>query len=354
MKPVHVAVVALLAVTPALPARADDARFETMVGAAAGVAAGWTVDLRDGTAILARTSARLCDAPDSVSLRAARAAYGVALAAWEKVAVLQTGPVADGTRAYRIMFWPDRRGQTARQMAPLLAGAPSELTRERLASASAAVQGLPAAEYLLFGDDAGPALLRGESRAVRCALLVATTANLAALAATVATEWQAATDPVTLFVDRGTPVASKAAANVLFTLMLDALTGIDEQKLGLPLGRTAAAAQPRQAESWRAGRSLDNIGINLRVVRALFESGGDASFAHAVGPDLPAIAAGFARVETALGAVNEPLDKAVADAKQRSRVSALRQAVRDLRGQLGKSVSERLGLNVGFNAMDGD
>lgn len=103
-----------------------------------------------------------CASPGQEGAGKVAAAFGRLAQAWAGVAFLRFGPLVEGNRFERLSFWPDTRGVMPRQVQAALAAAdPALLAAGALKSRSVAVQGLPALEYLLYGE---PGLLRQAPR----------------------------------------------------------------------------------------------------------------------------------------------------------------------------------------------
>ena len=112
--------------------------------------------------------------------------------AWSKVEPIRFGPiVAEQHRYERLFYWPDPKS---------LGAAPGERRarqegRDRdgaatLAAKSVALQGLPALEYLLYGDGAD-GLAQGRRRATfRCRFAESIAANVAGIAKDIVEGWQ--------------------------------------------------------------------------------------------------------------------------------------------------------------------
>ena len=66
---------------------------------------------------------------------------------------------------------------------------------------------------------------------------------------------------------------SEVAGDVMRALA-ESLSVVASRKLAAPLGKSAEAAKPKRAESWRSGRSLRNVGLNLETLRAVVETPG--------------------------------------------------------------------------------
>jgi hypothetical protein len=296
-----------------------------------------------------------------------RGAYHAAADAWQSVEHVRTGPIDAHLRADRLAFWPDPRNATGRQLAELLAGHdPAALTAEAFARASAAVQGLPAAERLLFDEGALAAFQTGaEDARRRCQVLQAITRNVAGIAAEVQREW---TGGDAAYARR---IASAGPGNVTFLepkeATFEVLRSLDggldrlaSLKLARPLGSSPAAARPTLAEEWRSARSLRNVRLNLAALRALYlgEGGwGPSDFVRdvATAPEIDArLRRGFDTCLQIAEAIPGSLDSAVTDPGRRPSVERLLKEIRALGHAVQEYLATALDLPLGFNARDGD
>ena len=74
------------------------------------------------------------------------------------------------------------------------------------------------------------------------------------------------------------------AARDVMRVLSECIDAVIAQKLKAPLGERVAKAKPKRAESWRSGRSMRNIVLNIESIRALVEtSGGFADLVTAHG-----------------------------------------------------------------------
>ena len=110
--------------------------------------------------------------------------------AWADVDFLRFGPMAQDGRYERFAFFPDVHGTGARQIRGFLVSQDEKLLKPgALAGQSAAVQGLPALESLLFSGKA--ALLQpAPPEPFRCALAVAVAKNMQTIADDALAGWQ--------------------------------------------------------------------------------------------------------------------------------------------------------------------
>ena len=81
-----------------------------------------------------------------------RESFDRAMSAWMGVHHLRFGPATYFNRDQRFHFWPQARGKVARALDRALASGGAAPDPERFARSSAAVQGFPAAERLIFDE----------------------------------------------------------------------------------------------------------------------------------------------------------------------------------------------------------
>lgn len=113
-------------------------------------------------------------------------AFRTTVLAYAGVAYLRFGPLIEGSRRERLSFWPDPRGIMNRQLRQLIASNDPAVLSD-IAKQSAAVQGLPALEALIFDKNAplGPA----EDATYRCKLASAIAHNIHLLTSEINGDW---------------------------------------------------------------------------------------------------------------------------------------------------------------------
>jgi predicted lipoprotein len=312
------------------------------------------------TAALSDKVGSLCQAPSSASLEAAKKAFASAVAAWSKVEILRFGPIVEDRRFERLFFWPDAKGLGDRQIRDALAKRDESVTKpEALSAKSVALQGLPALEYLLYGDGAEALAAPSEDGAFRCTFARAAATNSAGIATSVAEDWREGSPYETSLLAPG-PNASpyRAAKEVTLELFKSFTAGIElvrDQKLGKPLGATPEAARPKLAAFWRSGQSLANAAGNLEGVHALFAKGG---LAQVVAGDSPGVEKSvlfdLGHAVEVLSGIGKPMADVVRDADLRAKIEALRVSLKSAGKTAADAIARGAGLAFGFNAMDGD
>lgn len=321
---------------------------------------GWLLPRYD--ALVTTTAAQkdawntFCAAAGAEGIATLKTAYGKTADAWNAVEFVTLGPISLNLSADRFSFFPDRRNAISRGMAEMIDDTDAgRLAPERFAQTSAAVQGLPALERLLFDAGADAALVAGPEAARRCAYGVAIATNLADIAAQVRTAWgdrskgllaaivSGKGDPA-LFPDVG------ALPGMLLTDLSGAYQRVTDTKIMPVLGSGPDAAKPKLADGWRSGRSG-------RIVTNMIVSA-DALL-KAVSDQMPS------RPQWVVGRVVKAADKAAesfpadlgAAAQTTDGVAVIHKAIKDFKdAQIAvyKPVASYFVISLGFNALDGD
>ena len=321
--------------------------------------------LVQATVELDRQATAYCGADRVVGLEELRGRFHDAMEAWMGVQHLRFGPVQFLLRYDRFAFWPDKRNTGGRHLSRLLAaGDESALEPQAFARGSVAVQGFSALERLLYEKDAETRFAEaGDATTFRCLVLQAITGNLAQMAAGTLEGWQGGEGAYrrvleTTGEDNAYYRDDKEATLDFFKAFHGSLQMIADLKLARPLGSEAAKAKSRRTESWRSGRSLDNVKANLRALEALYV--GPAGFSTVVvsnSRDAALDAVLRDRLTAALAAaeaIRPPLSDALSDTEERPKVERLLAEVKALRELATSRLAVALDLPVGFNAFDGD
>ncbi len=320
-------------------------------------------DLMAKEVALADTASAFCAAPDAAGLAKTRAAFHAVMDVWQRLQSFSYGPVTENGRESRFFFWPDKGGVGARQLKRALKKRdPALLAPGGLAGKSVALQSLAAVERILFSSaEAMTEPNASDYHRYACRLAASMARFQEDLAAQVLDDWLRAGG----FRDA---VLSAADGNELYyddrdaaTDVLKSLSGVFDAaiklKLDRPLGKSLEDARPRRAESWRSRRSLANIAANLESALAVTTvPGGLADQLRNAGAE--ALADGFTgAIEQALERARDdamPLHDAVTEIRPRFRIEVLREKILGLHLLVNEAIAVELGINLGFNARDGD
>lgn len=287
----------------------------------------------------------------------ARQAFLQAQLAWSGLQPLLVGPMGEGNRAWQVQFWPDKKNLVGRQVTALLKKKP-QLTQADIENASVVLQGLSAYEYVLY--DKAVDLTDSTSKARYCPLLQAIGEHQQKLAADILQAWEAKDGmafQLAEFPNERYAEPAEAIADVL-RVQVTALDGL-KKKLGAPLGRqTKGFPQPFQAEAWRSDATLASIDAALAGAQRLW-LGTDGNGLKALVPAEQAdlvkrIDVAYETARQHLVDIMLPFSELIADETGRARLDALYQDIDALHRLHQTELARALGVQIGFNAHDGD
>lgn len=289
--------------------------------------------------------------------------FDAVVTAWGRIEHITFGPVTAEQRIERIMFWPDRRGIGARQIVKALRERPSDvLDASQLSKKSAAMQGLPALDVILFGEASG-AKENEEVRRFRCRFASAIAVNLSQMAAAIASEWSSSDGFAKSWLSPGPanpnflkPEETTIALAKAFDLGLE---GVRDRRVGGPLGLNVQRRKiaPVLAKS---GRSMRMIAANIDGLRDLYVQGGmEGALIDAKGDDAENTIALAKLVSKELltarqSAMRLMEIKGLFEGASVQRVIVLGFPLKNARAIAAGLFAAVTDLPLGFNASDGD
>lgn len=311
-----------------------------------------------------------CATPSPARLEEVKKAALAAEDAWQEVQHIRFGPIEQYMRSSRLAFWPDVRNRIGRELGALLeAHDPAILRPDAFARTNVVVQGFPALERLLFDANGAPTIIvTSPAGRYRCALARAIAANISTIATDVHRGWTEGADSYAAEIDKaGGELAlyrtPREATLDMFKSMHTAVELVADQKLARPLGDSLQGARPKLAESWRSGRSLENIQCNLEAARDMYlgEDGsgiaGFSRFVREVAKDEALdelLHRAFLQTVGTAESVKVPLGAAVSDPAERAKLETLRKETGALKSLLAQRLTAALAIPLGFNSLDGD
>ncbi len=267
---------------------------------------------------------------------------------WSYLQPLMMGPMAEGNRSWQVQFWPDKRNMVARQVEDLLAAA-SPLSQEALEGASVVVQGLSAFEYVVFDEAVD---LSSQSDRY-CPLLTGIARHQQALSGEVLSLW-AGPEGMTVMLTAFPNARFASADEALGSILRTQITAVDvlKKKLGVPMGRlNQGVAQPWQAEAWRSQHSAGNLQASLSGAQAVWER---VRSLVASADLVTRIDAAYQDTGKKLAALPAPLVTLVQEPEQQSQLQSLYDSLDNLETLQQVELARDLGIQIGFNANDGD
>ena len=316
--------------------------------------------LAQSTEALKQSVAALCGKPSPAALKDTHDAFAATVEAWSVVEPIRFGPVAQEHRFERIFYWPDTKGLGTRQIREVLAKQDKSVAEQTgLVGKSVALQGLPALEYLLYGDGAATLEKGGAEGTFRCSFAEAVAGNLAGIAKEIVDGWQDGAPYTKSYLEPGPANAAyhtaKEVTLELFKTFTAGIEWVRDQKFAKTLGPKLEQARPQLAPFWRSGQSFANMAGNLAGVRDLFAKGGFAKVVHQESAGVEdSVVFDLDHAIEVLRGINKPIADAVRNEELRGKLEALRISLKAASTTAGDMISRGAGLTFGFNAMDGD
>ena len=297
--------------------------------------------LSEATEALTQAAQTDCS-PNSAELQAA---YHSAFDNWISVSHLRFGPTEVQDRAFSLAFWPDTKGFTPKALSGLIAAQDAAVeTPEEFAKTSVAGRGFFALEQMLFD----PKFADQGTEPYQCALTRAIALDIDGNARAIGADWAIYATALTQPGENSPYRSEDEAMQELYRALTTGLEFTGDTRLGRPMG-TFDRPRPNRAEARRSNRSLRHVELSLIALRDLA--------AH-LSADHSGIAAGldaaFAKAITKAQSLDDPALAGVATPQGRFRVEALQQSINDIRAIAATELGPTLGINAGFNSLDGD
>ena len=304
---------------------------------------------------LAQTTQAFCQGEQSIEQ--VQANFLQAQHAWMALQPLLVGPLNEGNRAWQIQFWPDKRNLVARQIKQFLKANPTPSLAD-LQSASVVVQGLTAYEYLTF--DSAVDLHDAKQKQRYCPLLNNIALHQQQLADDVLSQWQGSEGmlvQLTEFPNQRYAEPLEAVTAILQAQVIS-LDGV-KKKLAVPMGLGKGdVVKPDQAQSWRSQASLNNISAEIESALALWQGNSEHGlrelFVAEQGELVKNIDAAYLQVQHELAALKQPFSVLLADEQQHAVLLSIYNSLDRLHRLHEEDMAQVLGVQLGFNAHDGD
>lgn len=268
---------------------------------------------------------------------AVRPAYHAAYDAWIAISHIQFGPIEDQGLSLAMAFWPDPKNATGKSLGRLISAQDPIVDRpDAFGEVSVAAQGFTALERLLYDEQ--------QDVAYACRLTRAVASGLARKAVAINEGWA---DHASLMRDAGRNTRYQSKVEVdraLYTALSTGLEFLHDQRLGRPMG-TFDRPRPRRAEARRSERSLQHVVHSLTALQDLAET---------MAIDIPETRKAFATAQERAARVGDPTLSLVSDPGGRLKVEVLQQAVAAIQAAVVREIGQPLGVQAGFNSLDGD
>ena len=345
--------------TPIVPIATEADYARVVAQAVSGYIVPAYTALDKATDDLAIAADKYCATPDPTTADALRAAFAATILVWADVDFLRFGPMAQEGRYERFAFFPDVHGTGARQIRGFLSSKDEALLKPgALAAQSAAVQGLPALESLLYSGK-GALLQPAPPEPFRCRLAVAVAKNMQAISDETLAAWQGEKSWAALIENPGpdNPVY-RTHAEAMTEILKAILTGLEQmrdQRLVAALGKTPDDAKASRAPYNASGEALAYLEASASALRRFTGTSGiltllpasQSSYGDSAGFE-------FSNLDRALEGAGPDLRAALVDPQLRAKLSYATIVLASLRDLFQKRVAVWAGLTAGFNSLDGD
>ena len=298
--------------------------------------------------VLAESTAQLRDVAQTSCASNApdlRQAFGQAFDGWVGVSHIRTGPSEENERAFAIAFWPDTKGFTPKSLATLIRDQ-DPVVRDPVdfQTLSIAARGLYALEFLLYD----PAFASEAPEGYHCDLVKAITTEIARNASEIRNAWQSYQAKLREPSLDGPYRDETETLREVYKALGTGLQFTADARLGRPLG-TFERPRPKRSEARRSQRSLRHVEVSLQSTYEL------ALILSQTEPDIQqSLRLAFDRALELAADLDDPDFSGVADPMGRFRVEVLQQSILRIMDILTLELAPALGVNPGFNALDGD
>ncbi|QXH61029.1 imelysin family protein [Pseudomonas azerbaijanorientalis] len=304
---------------------------------------------------LAVSALAYCEGKET--LETARADFLHAQKAWAELQPLLIGPLSEGNRSWQVQFWPDKKNLVGRQVEQLVSAQP-QIDVAALAKSSVVVQGLSAYEYILF--DSKPDVANAEQKSKYCPLLIAIGERQKQLAEEILQTWNN-TDGMLAQMSKFPNQRYADSHEAIADLLRVQVTAIDtlKKKLGTPMGRQSKGVpQPFQADAWRSQSSLTSLEASLAAAKTVWE-GVDNKGLRALLPSeqkplADKIDAAYAASLKLFAGNQRSLTDMLNDEAGRQQLNELYDSLNVVHRLHEADLAKALGIQLGFNANDGD
>jgi predicted lipoprotein len=304
---------------------------------------------------LAVSALAYCEGKET--LETARADFLHAQKAWAELQPLLIGPLAEGNRSWQVQFWPDKKNLVGRQVEQLVSAQP-QIDTAALVKSSVVVQGLSAYEYILF--DSKPDVANAEQKARYCPLLVAIGERQKQLAEEILQTWNN-TDGMLAQMSKFPNQRYADSHEAIADLLRVQVTAIDtlKKKLGTPMGRQSKGVpQPFQADAWRSQSSLTSLEASLAAAKTVWEGVDNKGLRGLLPSEQKPLAdkidAAYAASLKLFAGNQRSLTDMLNDEAGRQQLNELYDSLNVVHRLHEADLAKALGIQLGFNANDGD
>ncbi|PHV12819.1 imelysin family protein [Chitinimonas sp. BJB300] len=305
--------------------------------------------LADNSAKLRDSVATLCQRLKADQLEQARKDWKSTYAAWRTVEALPMGPTLTRRTAWQIDVWPSRSPKVEEAVRLVEKDAPIA------DSVGAAAQGLPALEYLLWGDDRAKAQLGRLHFRQRCQYSVALAREVATESAGLLADWQ------TFERQQYDTETGRQAFEEAVNLIASSLQNLRDKKLArLGSSKIIKQAARQDFDAWRSHQTKAGLTATLGTLESIFLAPGpnnSPSFVDRLAAADKPLLAQHLRDEIRIARevlAKLPEDIAQAGSRNPIALKPFLDLIKRLQSLVELQVADAVGITIGFKDSDGD
>ena len=314
---------------------------------------------------LSQTTDTFCNAGRTAEQFAQlKSSWNTAQQAWAQTLPFRFGPALDNFIDLKIQFWPDDKNLVRKQARNFLRANSSPNTVQ-LAKAASPAQGLSSMEYLLFDSEEGglSTFTDSSSAKQRCDYLKAAAQNLRKHAQDLLNAWG---DSSHGYLAEFTYSSHQEIIDESFAVILrEALVALEivkNLKVGKPFGLHLPNANINAffLESWRSQRSQENMISSLISFQQIYYGGShfgldDLLVSHYNESELEfRLRTQISKCLELASGLPKPLFSEVKKSKTQGQAEELHKELVKLIAMIKQSLSQTLGVTIGFSSNDGD
>jgi hypothetical protein len=256
------------------------------------------------------------------------------------------GPAEAKQRYFALAFWPDTKARTPKILNKFLISNGSDiLSLDQYQQISVAGRGFYAMEYLLYDET----ISKKSNKKRLCGLLTVITEDISKTAKEIFNEWTTSYSKKILIVDQGSIYSSeKEVVQELYKSLRTGLQFTADTRIGRPLGRSNKP-RPKRAEAYRSSRSMRHITLALTASKDL------AINLSKKDPNITELLLqNFNAAFEICNSISDPTLAGVVILKEREKLKALKKKIEEILFNIENYLGPALGVQEGFNILDGD
>ncbi len=312
----------------------------------------------NGTVKMVTAMETLCGENSEKALGNARDAFNALVHDWSVAEVLRDGPVIRENRFERVYFFPDRKSIGLKQVQAMLARKDeSDIDITTMHEKSVALQGIGAAEFILFGT--GSEELAAGKENYRCHAGLAIAMNLEDLADELVEAWSVPDGIQDAWKKPGpdNPVYrnGEEAMSGLLGVLVRGVETIRDKRIAVFFKPEDDYGNPKKAPLWRSQNTFASIAGNLEGLQDYWIKSG---MQHIIKGDESAITTNitfdFKTAISTAKSIKAPVAEVLKDDELRKKFEFLLLTLEDLQDRLNMDYGRAMGLGTSFTFSDGD